>query len=97
MKLFRGKPKPPLAEAANLVAETMAIVHRYHRDRSWRPSAAELRELEAFADSLFARYATVQNIARKARARRAHEDSFDKHWACETSGAFHKRLARRNC
>lgn len=69
MRLFKPKPKPPLADAARMVAEAVEIAYRYKRDHHHMPSAEELRLLDTLVETLWAGCATTSYLARTMRKR----------------------------
>jgi hypothetical protein len=73
MKLFKRKPKPPLADAIRMVGDAVEVAYKYLRDRQHTPSEEELHLLDRLAEALWANHATAQYIARNMRQRAAGE------------------------
>lgn len=71
MRLFKRKPKPPLADAIHMVGDAVEVAYKYLRDRKHMPSEEELHLLDRLAEALWANHATAQYIARNMR-QRAH-------------------------
>lgn len=69
MRLFKRKPKPPLADAIRMVGDAVEVAYAYVRDRHFLPTEEELRLLDAFAEALWQNHATVQYIARTMHQR----------------------------
>lgn len=69
MRLFKRKPKPPLADAIRMVGDAVEIAYKYLRDRKHMPSEEELRLLDGLVEALWANHATAQYIARNMRQR----------------------------
>lgn len=69
MKLFRRKPKPPLAEAIQMVGDAVEVAYKYLRDRKHMPSEEELRQLDQLAKALWENHGTAQYISRNMHQR----------------------------
>lgn len=69
MRLFKRKPKPPLAEAFRLANQATEVAWLYLRDKQFVPSEEELRLLQKLAETLWGNQQAVLYIIRCLRER----------------------------